>query len=277
MNPEYTYARLGQIYEAFRNCTACGLHKFRQQIVFGQGVVNPKVVVLGEGPWKEEDRLGVPFIGPSGTRLFEILAEACPREDVVEAMKAYRTAHKTLHANNDTAQRRPLMTRVEEAKQHVRALLLQDIYLLNAVMCPPTKVDPEGKKPPEPRDPDVDEMKACRGRLMEQLYLLDPAIIIAAGGTAVRALTGRPTGITRTRGQLMDINIPGRYGPVHYLVMPIFHPSYLLKVDQQCEEGGKTQQTYKDIARALSIAYAVESRSRHIEHLRYDGEKDTWS
>ena len=50
-------------------CTRCGLAADRKQAVPGTGVYDPKVVVIGEGPGAEEDRLGLPFVGPAGKYL----------------------------------------------------------------------------------------------------------------------------------------------------------------------------------------------------------------
>jgi len=54
-------------------CTACGLWQGRSQIVFGEGVLNPSVMVIGEGPGIEEDRQGLPFVGASGQLLDKML------------------------------------------------------------------------------------------------------------------------------------------------------------------------------------------------------------
>lgn len=56
------------------SCTACGLAKGRSKVVFGEGVENPAVLVVGEGPGAEEDRQGLPFVGASGQLLDRMLA-----------------------------------------------------------------------------------------------------------------------------------------------------------------------------------------------------------
>ena len=50
-------------------CTACGLCKERTKTVPGTGVQSPLVLVIGEGPGVEEDRAGLPFVGPAGKYL----------------------------------------------------------------------------------------------------------------------------------------------------------------------------------------------------------------
>ena len=55
-------------------CTACPLASNRKTVVFGQGVTAPTVLIVGEGPGAEEDRLGQPFVGASGQLLDKMLA-----------------------------------------------------------------------------------------------------------------------------------------------------------------------------------------------------------
>ncbi len=63
-------AAIQAVYEAWKDCKACPLHEKRTQIVLGGGnVVTPKVLVIGEAPGPEEDRRGIPFIGPTGQLL----------------------------------------------------------------------------------------------------------------------------------------------------------------------------------------------------------------
>jgi len=59
--------------EAVR-CQACRLAAGRKLVVPGQGSNHPLVMVIGEGPGAEEDRTGLPFIGPAGQLLDKMLA-----------------------------------------------------------------------------------------------------------------------------------------------------------------------------------------------------------
>lgn len=47
-------------------CKKCKLSKLRQNIVFGKGNKNAKIMLIGEGPGADEDRLGEPFVGKAG-------------------------------------------------------------------------------------------------------------------------------------------------------------------------------------------------------------------
>lgn len=65
------------------DCTLCGLHAGRQQVVFGEGSPAADLVVVGEAPGQEEDRTGRPFVGRAG-RLLDLLLMSAgfPRERV---------------------------------------------------------------------------------------------------------------------------------------------------------------------------------------------------
>lgn len=67
-------AELEALRERVLSCKACGLAEGRQRAVFGQGVANPIVLIVGEGPGAEEDRQGLPFVGASGQLLDKMLA-----------------------------------------------------------------------------------------------------------------------------------------------------------------------------------------------------------
>lgn len=58
------------------NCTACDLHKSRQHAIWGEGNSNAEILLVGEAPGADEDRVGRPFVGRSGQLQDKILA-AC--------------------------------------------------------------------------------------------------------------------------------------------------------------------------------------------------------
>lgn len=57
-----------------RGCTRCELHKGRTQTVFSRGNPDSSLMFIGEGPGQEEDRQGVPFVGPAGQLLDKMIA-----------------------------------------------------------------------------------------------------------------------------------------------------------------------------------------------------------
>lgn len=55
------------------SCTKCELCKTRINTVPGEGPINSRVVIVGEGPGQEEDESGRPFVGKAGRLLTDIL------------------------------------------------------------------------------------------------------------------------------------------------------------------------------------------------------------
>lgn len=56
----------GRLKKKCDDCTACGLHKKRTKAVFASGNREADVVFVGEGPGKDEDEQGKPFVGRAG-------------------------------------------------------------------------------------------------------------------------------------------------------------------------------------------------------------------
>ena len=55
-------------------CTRCGLCETRHNVVFGVGNPNADVMFVGEGPGEQEDLQGIPFVGPAGKLLDDMLS-----------------------------------------------------------------------------------------------------------------------------------------------------------------------------------------------------------
>jgi len=64
---------LEALREFLGNCERCKLHKSRHKIVFGEGSPRARLVFVGEGPGREEDLAGRPFIGEAGALLTKII------------------------------------------------------------------------------------------------------------------------------------------------------------------------------------------------------------
>jgi uracil-DNA glycosylase len=60
---------LEQLAQEIRSCTDCRLCKERTNAVPGEGVTDPLVMIIGEGPGAQEDSSGRPFVGPAGRYL----------------------------------------------------------------------------------------------------------------------------------------------------------------------------------------------------------------
>jgi uracil-DNA glycosylase family 4 len=89
----------------------------------------------------------------------------------------------------------------------------EDVYVCNVVRC----------RPPGNRDPQPDEIEACRGWLEATLRLVDPKVVVTLGNFASKTLLGTATGITRLRGRTYDFE--------DRVLLPTFHPSAALRAD----------------------------------------------
>lgn len=56
------------------SCTGCGLCRTRHHVVFGDGNEHAQILFVGEGPGEQEDLQGVPFVGPAGKLLDDMLS-----------------------------------------------------------------------------------------------------------------------------------------------------------------------------------------------------------
>lgn len=72
-----------ELENSIKDCNKCKLCKTRQNIVFGSGNKNAKLMFIGEGPGADEDMQGEPFVGKAG-KLMNMAFEAIGlnREDV---------------------------------------------------------------------------------------------------------------------------------------------------------------------------------------------------
>ncbi len=108
----------------------------------------------------------------------------------------------------------------------------QDVYITNSVFRLPPGED--GKSFRKPTD---EEIRYYRPYVLEIIRLVDPLIMLLTGNVACQSILGK-TGITSLRGQWSQIQ--GRW------VMPIFHPSYLLRNPSK-EPGSPKAQMWDDI------------------------------
>ncbi|HWF13968.1 MAG TPA: uracil-DNA glycosylase [Candidatus Acidoferrales bacterium] len=64
---------LTRIREDLGECTRCRLHTTRNKIVFGAGSAHAELVFVGEGPGRDEDMQGLPFVGRAGKLLTQMI------------------------------------------------------------------------------------------------------------------------------------------------------------------------------------------------------------
>jgi len=233
---------LGEMHRGWSGCRACMLCEERRNVVFGYGNPDAQVMIIGEAPGENEDRSGLPFVGQAGMLLDQYLGVSSARDEVVEAYKNVTTGKMPEQQRN-------------EWRIKLRELLCQEFYFTNVVMC----------RPPENRDPTPGEIASCRPRLLEQIYTIDPVFIIAAGKIAASAIVGKAVSITQLRGELFDVEFPGRLVSFRYPVMPVLHPAYLLRKNDFRQHGGDTEKTKDDFLRVMHLVDEY-----NLRHLGYD-------
>ncbi len=183
------YEELETIREKCLKCHKCKLGDTRSNIVFSDGVPNPKLMLIGEAPGFYEDKEGKPFVGKAGQ----------------------------------------LLDRIFESVGLTRK---KDVYICNTVKC----------RPPENRNPLPDEKDACWEYLKAQIDIIQPKIILLCGNVAVQSILGSVGGITKIRGKWFQ----GGENVHEAKLMPIFHPSYLLRNDSR-EKGSPKWLMWQDI------------------------------
>jgi DNA polymerase len=87
----------------------------------------------------------------------------------------------------------------------------KDTYICNIVKC----------RPPGNRDPEPDEIAACKPFLIQQLKAIKPKVIVALGKPASSTLLGRNVPIVKERGTWHE------YEGIK--LMLTFHPAYLIR------------------------------------------------
>ena len=120
---------LDQIREDARKCQDCPLWANATQTVFGAGDPHARVMLVGEQPGDEEDKKGLPFVGPAGRLLDRALeAAGVDREHlyVTNAVKHFkwqlrgkRRLHKTPAQREIDACHQWLEREIESVKPHV--------------------------------------------------------------------------------------------------------------------------------------------------------------
>ena len=121
-----------------------------------------------------------------------------------------------------------LLTRIIQAIEMTR----DEVYIANVVKC----------RPPGNRDPQPDEVTACRGYLEKQIALVRPRILVALGRVAAQTLLGNDAPIGRLRGQWFKVQgIP---------TMVTYHPAALLRNPALKRPTWEDMQQVRDLLRA---------------------------
>lgn len=247
------------LQEEWESCTACSLGESRQEVggalVFGEGSPGG-VMLIGEGPGKDEEAQGSPFVGKSGVFLRDMLK-------LLEFDTYYMTntvcCRSWDFAYDNQGNR---LTR-----KNYRTKQLEYV------------VRDEAPKPLQ--------MAACRSRLLQQIYLVDPVLIITLGSTAAEAVLGRQVSVQAENGTLQHAYVPGagqvpsltpkgswarktgskgyRYliaptvqNKVEYPVIPLVHPAFAIANKSDRRQGTPMPMFAQGLEKARNIYAAYK-------------------
>jgi DNA polymerase len=136
-----------------------------------------------------------------------------------------------------------------------------DMYRTNVIMC----------RAPENRDPTREEKLACRQRMLLEIYIVDPMVVVLAGNVAMKALLkGRETAITKAQGKLNTMKISGISFELEYDCMPIYHPAFILREEKVGKSGkyasdGKAMETRDHLRSLFDAVELTKQRYRRYE------------
>lgn len=155
----------------------------------GEGNPDAEILLIGEAPGSQEDKLGRPFVGASGKFLEEMLASINLRRD--------------------------------------------DVFITNIVKF----------RPPENRDPNEEEIKACLPYLLKQIKIIQPKLIVFLGRHSMNVFFPELK-ISEAHG-----NVFRRQGKVF---LPLYHPAAALY------NGGMRQILLEDFGKIPTILEKIE-------------------
>jgi DNA polymerase len=177
---------LDALRAAVASCHACDLCSTRTQTVFADGDGSAGVLFIGEAPGAREDEQGVPFVGPAGKLLTDIITKGM-------------------------------------------GLDRKRVAIANILKC----------RPPDNRDPSVEEKRTCTPWLDRQIELLAPRVLIPLGRHASNHILGSDQAMGAMRGRVHELD-----GGVR--VVPTYHPAYLLR------SPGQKKVCWEDIQLAMA-------------------------
>ncbi len=153
----------------------CELKNNSKKIVFSDGNFNNEIMIIGDGPGEEEDKVGKPFVGESGNLLNKMLAAI------------------NLKRGN--------------------------VYITNVL----------NYRPLNDRKPSSSEINRYSQFLIEHILIINPKILIIMGNTAMEALVGNNSKISKERGKWKEILLKNKT----FLSIITFHPAYLIRQPDQ--------------------------------------------
>ena len=167
--------KLKKLKKSIQLIDNCELKKNATNLVFGDGNISAKIMIIGEGPGAQEDAEGKPFVGRAGKLLDKML--------------------ESIHLNRTK------------------------VYISNVT----------NYRPPANRRPTEEETVRYLPYLKNHIEIMNPKILILLGSTALNAIIGNVTVISKARGKWIQKEI----GTVKPWIIASFHPAFLMRQPEQ--------------------------------------------
>jgi uracil-DNA glycosylase len=157
------HTALTVLRQEWEHCTRCKLGEIRLStggaFVFGEGTTTEDTIMfVGEGPGREENEAGRPFVGKSGRFLRGVIQQVGIKNYYITNTVCCRSF---VYATDSEGK-----PRYTTSRRGVKAPMEQD--------APPT----------------VEQRNACLERLYAEIRIVNPRVIVMLGGTAAETLLG---------------------------------------------------------------------------------------
>ena len=260
--PDYNKS-LSTLEEEWNSCTKCELGVRRADVsgsfVFGEGTPGG-IMFIGEGPGKDEEAMGRPFIGRSGQVLRNLIQKVGITRYYLTNIVACRACGQSYDTEGN-----PRFWK--DRKTGAQVPVIND------------------------QAPTPAQMQECLPRLYQEIYSVDPILIVALGGPASETLTKGSIGVLAESGATRKITIPGAshvpnltdkrkvwarkvrgelikpvdQSQVEYLMMPLVHPAYVLRKRKDERQGNPVEIFLDGMKKAADIydRYMFEVHGDH--------------
>lgn len=171
---------LQDIYRKYDSCQRCELSCTAKNLVFGTGNPNADILIVKEMPSEAED-------------MYNTYATS----DLDFMLRIFTDVIATKRGRFTT--------------KELREMFLGECFITSSIICRATITAGENKG--SNREPKISEVKACRDRLYDTIYEVDPLIVLALGKSAAIGLSKRTSKLPQkigTPSSLFSFEIPGR-------------------------------------------------------------------
>lgn len=116
----------------------------------------------------------------------------------------------------------------------------EDVYIANIVKC----------RPPNNRNPLVEESESCIGYLRWQVKLVNPKILVCLGAISAQNIISQDFKITKNRGVWVELG--------KFYVMPTYHPAALLRDENKKRPAWEDFKNIKKKYEELKLQYDIK-------------------